>query len=267
MNADFHVHSAFSADSKAPMERMVQEGIRKGLSVLCFTEHMDRDYPDDPAHAFEVDTAAYYQEWLRLREAYAGEIELRFGIELGLEPHLAQAHREYLAAWPFDYVIGSSHLVDRQDPYYPAFYEGREEAECYRRYFLSILENLNAFSNVDAYGHLDYVVRYGPNKNRDYSYAAYRDVLDEILKLLIKKDVALELNTAGFKYGLGHPNPHEDIIRRYRELGGEKVTVGSDGHAPEHLAYDFPKVKGILESCGFRYYTVFRQRKPQFLPL
>lgn len=267
MNADFHIHSSFSADSDAPMESMIKEGIRRGLTLMCFTEHMDRDYPGDPEHAFEVDTVAYYKELLRLKELYAGQAELRFGVELGLEPHLAERHRDYLARWPFDFVIGSSHLVDRQDPYYPAFYEGKEEAACYRRYFDSVLENLAAFSDFDSYGHLDYVVRYGPNKNRFYSYSAYADVIDEILRILIEKGIALELNTAGFKYGLGHPNPHEDVLRRYRELGGEKLTIGSDGHAPEHIAYDFPKVNELLKSCGFRYFTVFKERRPEFLPL
>ncbi|MDY3919872.1 MAG: histidinol-phosphatase HisJ family protein [Candidatus Limivivens sp.] len=267
MQADFHIHSSFSADSDTPMEDMVQEGIRKGLRLMCFTEHMDRDYPDDPEHAFEVDTAAYYQELMALKERYAPQIQLLFGIELGLEPHLAASHRGYLADWPFDYVIGSSHLVNRRDPYYPSFYEGREEADCYLEYFQSVLTNLQAFSEMDAYGHLDYVVRYGPNQNRYYSYEAYRDILDEILKLLIEKDVALEVNTAGFKYGLGHPNPQEDVLRRYRELGGEKITVGSDGHAPEHLAFAFGQIRSLLESCGFRYYTVFHRRRAEFLPL
>ena len=85
------------------------------------------------------------------------------------------------------------------------------------------------------------MVRYGPAKNKNYSYQAYREILDEILKVLIEKGIGLECNTAGFKYGLGHPNPTEEILLRYHELGGEILTLGSDGHAPKHLAYDFEK--------------------------
>ena len=79
--------------------------------------------------------------------------------------------------------------------------------------------------------------------------------------------MALECNTAGYKYGLGHPHPQEEILKRYRELGGELLTIGSDGHAPEQLAFDFPKIPGLLKDCGFRYYTVFHERKPEFYPL
>ena len=94
-----------------------------------------------------------------------------------------------------------------------------------------------------------------------------KEWIDEILKTLILKNIGLECNTAGFKYGLGFPNPHMDILKRYRELGGEIITVGSDGHKPEHLAYDFHKVPDILKEAGFSYYTIFKERKPEFIKL
>ena len=110
-------------------------------------------------------------------------------------------------------------------------------------------------------------MRYGPNQNRDYCYTAFREILDEILKTLVDKQIALECNTAGFKYGLGHPNPTEEILRRYRELGGELLTLGSDAHQPKHLAYDFARAGELLKTCGFQYYTVYKKRQPVFLPL
>lgn len=266
MKTDFHIHSSLSADSKAPMESMIARGLELGLTAMCFTEHMDYGYIDEGLN-FELDTDVYCQTFLEMKERYRGQIRLLFGIELGLQPHLAAKHAAYLSSCPFDFVIGSSHLVDGIDPYYPKFYEGRTEEESYHRYFLSILENLDAFSDVDTYGHIDYVVRYGPNKNRFYSYQKYREIIDEILKKLIEKGIGLEVNTAGYKYGLGAPNPHPDIIKRYRDLGGEILTVGSDAHAPEHLAYAFSGLDELLKRCGFRYYTIFEKRKPEFIPL
>ncbi len=266
MAVDFHLHSAFSGDSEAPMEQMILEGIRRGLRTMCFTEHMDLDYPEEPG-LFEVNTGSYREKFLQMREKYQDQIELLFGIELGLQPHLAEIHRSYLNEWPFDFVIGSSHVVHGKDPYYPSFYEGKEEAQAYQEYFESILENLAVFDEMDVYGHIDYVVRYGPNKNQYYSYEGYREILDEILKTLIRKNIGLELNTAGYKYGLGHPNPTEEILKRYAELGGEILTIGSDGHAPEQLAWDFQKIPSLLKECGFRYYTVFEERMPVFYPV
>ena len=117
------------------------------------------------------------------------------------------------------------------------------------------------------YGHIDYIVRYGPDQNRNYTYQTYQEILDEILKTLIQKGVGIELNTGGFHYGLGEPNPCTDLIRRYRQLGGEIITIGADAHKPEHIAYAFDKAAQILQSCGFSYYTVFGRRNTDFIKL
>jgi len=248
------------------MSDMVAHGVMLGLETICFTEHLDYNFPDGNL-AFDLDIGAYYREYRRLCEQYHNQIEILFGIELGLQPHLGQRYADLLASWPFDFVIGSSHVVDGMDPYYPSFFEGRDESACYQKYFESIVENVKVYSGMDVYGHIDYIVRYGPNKDKHYSYSKYKEVLDEALRLIVAKGIGLELNTSGYKYGLEYPNPHPDILRRYRELGGEIITLGSDGHRPEHIAYDFYKVKNILKDCGFRYYTVFRQRKPEFVKI
>lgn len=263
---DVHMHCSFSGDSNANPNDMIQSAIQKNLAGICFTDHLDYDYPDEP-NTFLLDIEAYRSKILELIQLYQNRFPIHLGIELGLQPHLAEKHASLLASYPFDFVIGSSHVVHGFDPYYPKYYEGKTEQEAYYEYFSSIKENIQAFHNFDVYGHIDYVVRYGPNRNADYTYAKYADIIDEILKLLIRNGKGIELNTGGFKYGLGHPNPTEDIIRRYHELGGEIITIGSDAHKPEHIAYDFDKVPSILAQCGFSYYTVFKNRKPLFIKL
>lgn len=263
---DTHLHTSFSGDSDAAPEKMIQRAVELGLAGVCVTDHLDLDYPEEP-ELFLPDLDACAFEIRRLEIKYRDVLPVRFGLELGLQPHLAQKHREILAGHDFDFVIGSSHVVHGTDPWYPAFYEGRAEREAYLEYFESIPENIRAFDGFDVYGHLDYVVRYGPHTNENYSYGAYREILDEILKLLIERGKGLEINTAGFRYGIGHPNPTEDILKRYREMGGEILTIGSDAHQPEHIAYDFQKVPDLLKSCGFSWYTVFRERKAEFIRL
>ncbi len=263
---DTHMHTAFSGDSDADPEEMIKTAAALGLAGICITDHMDMDYPDDPK-LFLLDLDRYLPTLQGLQEKYASLLPVRIGIELGLQPHLAGAHQAIVTEHPFDFVIGSSHVVHGIDPYYPHYYTGRSERVAYEEYFSSILENIRAYDDFDVYGHLDYVVRYGPNKNADYSYAAYRDLIDDILRLLIEKGKGIEVNTAGFKYGLGHPNPTEDILLRYRQLGGEILTLGADGHKPEHIAWEFSRLPQLLSRCGFDYYTVFRERKPEFIPL
>lgn len=265
---DCHMHTSFSADSDTLMEEMIQSAVNKGLKGICITEHLDPDYPKTPDNiSFDLDIRSYREMLESLREKYSDKLDIRFGIEIGLQPHLQDFFQGLLLVSPFDFVIGSSHVVHGYDPYYPEFFKRKEEEICYREYFESILENLSAFSGMDVYGHIDYIVRYGPNKNCQYSYKKYQDILDEILKTILDKGIGIELNTGGFHYGLGEPNPCTDIIRRYRQLGGEIITIGSDAHSTEKIAFAFDKAAAILENCGFQYYTVFKGRKPQFLHL
>ena len=261
---DCHMHSSFSADSDTPMEVMIQRAVETGLQGITFTEHLDPDYPVTPD---KLNIPAYKEKLAELSDIYKDKIQVRFGIELGLQMHLGEYFDSLLSQTPFDFVIGSSHLVHGYDPYYPEFFEGRKEFLCYMEYFESILENISAYDGFDVYGHIDYVVRYGPNRNREYSYGRYKDILDEILKKLISMGKGIELNTGGYHYGLGEPNPCTAVIRRYRELGGEIITIGADAHTPDKIACAFDKAASVLEACGFRYYTIFKDRKPEFISL
>lgn len=264
--SDFHVHTSFSGDSNVPPRTMIEQAIGKGIRHLCLTDHMDYNYTDGGV-CFEFDPADYFHRLLPLKEEYREQIDLCIGVELGLQPYLSKKHHNLVFSNSFDFVIGSIHLVHCRDPYFPSYFEGRPESEAYLEYFECALQNLEAFSNFDTFGHLDYVVRYGPNQNQYYSYEKYREILDEILRSLIKKDIGLEVNTGGYKYGLGEPNPCRDIIVRYRELGGKIVTLGSDAHDPMYLGHEFDRAAELLKACGFSSYYIFHNRKPEEIPL
>lgn len=278
IRADFHLHSSFSGDSIEEMENHILTALTRGFNTLCITEHMDLDYPvsaDTPKDLFKLDTDSYYHKYCELRDKYrptdtlyntsSSHINLLFGVELGLQPHLASIHSEYISKYPFDFIIGSEHVTNGKDPYYPYFYEGRSEKEAYTEYFEDILTNLKAFDDIDTFGHLDYVVRYGPNKNKNYTYSEYADYIDPILEHLISKNIGLEVNSGGFKHQLNSPNPCIDIISRYKELGGSIITIGSDAHTADRIGADFDKIEKILYKCGFDYYCTFINRKPHFI--
>ncbi|MGN0143025.1 MAG: histidinol-phosphatase HisJ family protein [Roseburia sp.] len=288
---DTHMHSQYSGDSNVPQESMIHASMERGLAGICFTDHLHINYPGEP-ELFLLDLPNYHASVTALKEQYQSRFPIHFGVELGLQPQLAGLHADILAQYPFDFVIGSSHVVHGQDPYYPPYWENRTEEEGIQEYLLSILENIRAFDGFDVYGHLDYVVRYLPSRRmsaREASGTATAlntpasasvipvrdlmsdpdcsDLIDTILRLLIEKGKGIEVNTGGFKYKLGHPNPTESVLARYHELGGEIITLGADAHAPEHVGYDFEKLPQLLKAAGFSYYTVFQERKPKFLPL
>lgn len=267
---DTHLHTDFSGDCDATPESMILGAKQLGLPGICFTDHLDWDHPDVP-NRFVLDVENYVPKCKELAARQSLGATDTFtvctGIEIGMQPHLVDRVHRLVTEYSFDFVIASSHLSHSHDlPDIPLFKE-KSEDESYEEYFKSVHRNILSFDDFDVYGHIDYVVRYGPNKNKYYSYEKFADIIDEVLKSLIHKGKGIEINTSGFKYGVGHPHPTEDIIKRYRELGGEIITVGSDGHKPEHIAYAFDKVPEILKVAGFRYYTVFQERKPKFLLL
>ena len=276
IQADMNMHTWFSTDSEACPCDMADEAVRKGLKTICFTDHFDKDDLEwGEEGIFDVD--AYFVEMQKLQEEYAGKLNIRIGIELGLRTYLKDYYEELTKKYPFDFVIGSVHNVPYKkaaegnilytDPAAEKLFTDRTDKEAYRLMMEPTLENVRTSDCFQTLGHLDYVVRYGKNKEKEYSYTDYADIIDEILKLLIEKEKGLEVNSAGLKYGLPFAHPHPDVLKRYRELGGEIITIGADAHKPEHIAYDFAKAEEILKSCGFKYYTEFFEQKPVFKQL
>lgn len=270
ITADFHTHTNFSGDSKAPMEEMIQQAILLGFDTLCITDHHDNPYPythGELRDLFMLDVINYQKHFQLMKERYQDQIQLLCGVEIGVQSKYAEVSYSFTNEHTFDFIIASSHLSDEKDPYYMDFFDDKEEDAAYGEYFQSIIDNIRTFQDFDIYGHLDYVVRYGPNKNKYYSYKKYQDYFDEILRLIIQHNKGIEVNTSGLKYGLGHAHPHSDILKRYKELGGTILTVGSDAHAKEHLGYEFSSICDLLLSIGFEYYTIFQERTPIFRPL
>lgn len=267
ITADLHVHSDFSSDSDTPMEQMIEKAISLGYERICMTDHMDYDFPKTCPYDFVFDPDHYFERLNQLSYKYKNDIKILYGIELGLKPYLSQRYNELLEKYPFDFVIGSTHLVNDIDPYYPEYWENKSEQQGLEQYFDTIIANIKSGANFDICGHIDYIIRYAPSKNSHFSYLEHATRIDEILKTVIQLGKGIEINTAGYKYGLGHPHPQEDIIKRYIELGGTLITIGSDAHKPEHLAFDFTKAREVLLSLGIRQYAVFEKRKPILLPL
>ena len=266
IKADFHLHSSFSGDSETPAEEQILAALKNQVFILCFTEHMDKDYPYDDI-CLELDTSTYFHKLRQLQSQWVSQLDIRIGVELGLQPHLSDFYQNYISQYPFDFVIGSTHAVGKYDPYYPSFWENRDPYESIRHFLDITLKNIRTFDDFDVYGHIDYIIRYVPWENKTFPYIRYADVLDEILKLLISKGKGIEVNTGGYKAGLGVPNPCPDILKRYRELGGEIITFGSDAHFSRYVGYCFEEAAQVLKDCGFKYFTVFKERKPEFLPL
>ena len=256
---DCHLHSDFSTDGSSSMEEEVNHAIKIGLKTICFTEH--NDYGTNPDGSFVVDTPSYRKEFGKLKDEYSGRIELLYGIEAGLQPdkEIFSFFKDYLSSEPFDFIIGSSHVVKNKDPYFPVFFDDYDsDDDAYRAYFEEELENSELYDIMyDSYGHLDYIVRYGKTRNSSFTYEKFADVLDQLLKSIIDHSRCIEINSAGYRKDMGMPNPHTDILKRYHDLGGLPPTVGSDAHNTNDMAADFDMVEAALKAAGFSSYSIF----------
>ena len=269
---DCHMHSHHSGDSDASMESMIERAIGLGLDTIAFTEHQDFNYAKSPEgeeeycdeNAFMLNADSYLYELLGLREKYRDKIRIEFGVEIGLQKSCVKENLIFCRDHEYDFIIGSLHLVDGKDPYYKQFFEGRDEKDVLRQYFTEYYENIKKFHNFDVLGHLDYIIRYMPSGNREYDYGEYGDIIDEIFKELIENEKGIEINTKAMSKGMKEFHPCMAALKRYRELGGEIVTIGSDAHKPENIAEHFDKVPDVLKEAGFKYYCIYENRLPEY---
>lgn len=273
IKADQHTHCHFSTDSDATPASMIQGALEKELTHLTLTDHMDLEYPGSTKEAplFEFDPQNYFTALAPLKESCREQLTLGIGIELGLRSGRSDLNvqmHQLLSDYPFDFVLGSVHLLEDEDPYYEEYWNSRSPKDVLHRYFNDMLVSLTEYDNFDSLGHLDYLIRYIPAccGTKDYAYNEYKEILDEILKLLIQKNKALEINTAGLIKGLPCFHPKLEVLKRYLELGGDLLTIGSDGHSPDKIATEFTKTEELLRSCNVKGYHVYKKRVPEYYP-
>jgi len=262
IRSDLHNHTHFSFDSQASMPDMIKAAQEKGLNTLAFTDHHDIDFIYEGLSG-ELDVVNYIHAIEDFRATLTDDFNLLTGIEFGIEKHLHEPLRQLARRHDFDFIICSTHFAKGKDPYDPTYFDGLSRNEGYFSIFEDTLFNISHFEDFDALGHLDYVIRYWRRDlNKKYSYADFSDVFDAILSTLIRKDKALEVNTSGYVYKLDQPHPSYEVLKRYKQLGGELLTIGSDAHRPENIAVSFDVVEKHLKNIGFKSYTIFQKRVP-----
>lgn len=256
---DYHMHSDFSADCETPMEATIETAIEKGIKEICFTEHIDYDYPD-PTIIFEFDLEKYDQKIKAMQQKYEGKINIKKGVEIGVQPYLLERYHKLLTGENFDFIICSVHAADKKSLHSGEFFEGRTVERSYEIYYEELLYAVQNFDQYSILGHIDLVKRYRKlDVNRNF-----HDMIQLIFETIIPKGKGIEVNTSGFAYGLNSAMPSIDILKLYKELGGEIITVGSDAHYAEHVGRHIKDIYKLLADLGFRYIATFENREPKF---
>ena len=238
---------------------MVRAAEEIGLKEICFTDHIDFDSRAEN-QIMTFDTNDYNAAYDHLTSQ---KVKIRRGLEYGMVVDRPELMAEALARRPFDFVIGSVHFVDGYDVYFPPYWEGKNMEQAERRYLEEILGCVQNHDDFDVLGHLTYISKAWNNPtNRPVEYGLYADLVDEIFRVLIRKDKGIEVNTSGMARS-GVYLPDREYLQRFHDLGGKIVTVGSDSHTIDRVGEHCADAARMVADI-FGYICTFENRQPIF---
>lgn len=250
---DSHTHSgnSYDADKSTKITDMCEAAISKGLTHIAITDHFDVNAIPD-GYDMPYDPEKIYAEFCEAKEIYGGRITMSFGVELGQYYQYPALAVENLKKYHYQTILGSIHsLRGKPDFAFQNMHEKDEDE--FKRDWLTYLEEaceLLDLGGFDVLTHLTYPLRYMNRIGRFFDMSYDYDHLTAVLKKVIDKDVILEVNSSGYRQGVGSPLPDARIIKRYVELGGRLVAIGSDAHRAADIGSDFDRVAELLKQCG-----------------
>jgi len=256
---DYHLHSTVSFDGYSSMTEYAVAAQAKGFSEICFTEHCEYGYPTE---INAVPDLNIYNVELEKARATAPDLRIKAGLELGLLNGDMKKELSIVQMYPFDFIIASQHIIAGKDPYMGGFFEGRTVKEAQQLYLEELYNNIFRFDDFDVIGHIGYTDKYLQD-GKPFEYQDFSGLIDAILLSAINRGKGIEVNTSNYKNG--YLMPHISIIRRFAELGGEILTIGSDAHRAENIGQNFNEAYELLRECGIQYICTFEQRKVKFV--
>ena len=265
---DQHIHSSFSYDANqgCTIPEILNTAVSIGLAGIAVTDHFDPYWPE--ANESAVLYLPDYQAALTEAEKSAdGRIQFAKGIEFGFFPgETLDICQKAVSGYPYDFVIGSMHSSKNEPLHYPSFHEGRTLSEILDEFYNQLLACIKYYKNYDVLGHINYIDRYTEEIPPESLYMPY---IDEVLRLIISEGKGIEINCATFgrlKRSDDFGTPNLPILKHYKDIGGEIVTIGSDAHSMGDIGAFIANGEDLLRSAGFKYLAVFKNRQPEFIP-
>lgn len=262
---DLHLHSEFSFDSYTDPEENIKAAIRNNIKIMAFTDHMDNFCQNDRDISFDLEK--YFSTIYKFREKYKNQIKILAGVEVGLAYENADKINQFIDENPFDFIIGSIHAVEFKDVWSNRKIIEKNPKYYFRKYYQYMLESIKSCKNFSVLGHIDYIDRYIKDKSVIPGFSFYEDLIEEILKELIKTNRGIEYNTAGFRNDLTHANPKDKILEKYKNLGGNIITLGSDSHFPDTISYKIDDGIKHLKDLGFDHISYFENKKEKIIEI
>lgn len=269
---DYHLHSTYSADGISSIDAFCQRALELGFVEIGFCEHADFD-PRDPYYDY-FDYAAFRRQIEVQRERYGHSLTVQAAVEVTYQASREEEIALFLADKRLDYVVGSVHLVEDEGDwamiseagYCGRYFAQRTMQAAYRPYFDELRQAV-ASGLFDLIGHFDLVKRYGVGYYGLFDPAVFAGEIHDILKLMVEKGVGLEINTSGLCQAPQETYPGLAILKCYRRLGGEILTVGSDAHSAADLGRGIAQAVALARQAGFRAITLFEGRELRWVDI
>lgn len=258
---DYHLHSTYSQDGHLTINEICEIQIKKGFKEIAFTDHVDYKFAGD--RDFVLDYKNYSKDIARAKETYSGVLEIIKGLEIGLQPNTIQQNIDFVTNHQFDFVIASVHFVNGLNLFNGDFCRNRRRKDAYREYLTYLADVVESFPCFNVLGHLDGVRRYPGFEDRLISTEEFPELLDRILIQLINTGRGIEVNSSGFRFQVDDTLPSLNVVKRYRELGGEIITVGSDAHKENACGTKIAEACRVIKAGGFDHISLFRDGKPK----
>ncbi|MFG6147755.1 histidinol-phosphatase HisJ family protein [Halobacillus sp. B23F22_1] len=254
---EYHHHTDNSIDSKANMEEVCKQAIVKGIDEICFTDHYSVN-PKLPTYG-HMDFDIYFSQIKYCQDKFKDDLTVKAGIEL-CEPHLMQEeYHEVLSQLEIDFILGSVHNINEEK--LRKFMNEREKNEAYQKYFEEVY-SLVSSADIDVLAHLDLMKRYAVQTKGNYAFTDFQEILHAILEKAVERDIGIEINTSGLSNEhVGEAFPTREILKLYKHLGGEILTIGSDSHHAHTVGNHLEGALQMARQAEFTHVYTFTKRK------
>ncbi len=245
---DNHFHSLFSIDGRSNLYTMVERQYQIGLRYITNTEHYDAE-PDDKGFDY-YNYEKIHSTIDELNRDYP--MKIFHGIEVTFQEEYLERVESFLKDHSFDLIIGAVHYID-----HILIKNWAKINDEFEKYFDLVIK-CSQWKKMDVIGHIDMIKKY----REDYNEKKYLNMIEIVLKNIIKNKKALGINTSGFRHLPKEQYPSETILRMYRDLGGELISIGSDSHHLSHIGIGYNEIYLLLKKLGFKKYFYFIDHQP-----
>lgn len=275
MIMNLHTHTHHSPDAGNTVAERVEAANKAGLRYMAVTDHVEinRYYPAAYYHAVETDEYFYdgkgvfegsVQETLE-EAARCAPLVLLTGAEIGQIPQDIEKSALIYNDPRTDIILGSVHELPGRPDFYFLDYAKENIPALVTAYFEEVLR-LAQTDCYDVLAHLTYGLRYLPNR-RAYDITPHLELIDEVLKTVIRKGKAIELNGSGLRKPQPYIDPDLILVKRYRDLGGKYLTISTDAHDTQFVTFGIDLLEDMARTAGFSKLTVFQKHEPFFVTL